>query len=251
MMTNPRWQRLARAAAGVAAGGLVALAPAQGAWVLQDDHEGVPRWSHSTIVVDPADSTNHAFVTSGASGHAESLPLTTAVADGTQATLFARFYVATDSSPNLAFAIGTEACTGYGTASFCVMPGAPPGLRGVGQAGETGGSDASWVRDAWVPFWITIDNAAHTFNVHVGANPASPNQADPVAVFASDLAMRALYLGDITRMAIEGWSSGPIHIDDIYLDTTGFNLTNPLIPEPATLALGLAGGALLMRRRRA
>ena len=40
-------------------------------------------------------------------------------------------------------------------------------------------------------------------------------------------------------------------IDDIYVDSTGINLTNPTaVPEPSTSLLALVGLAFAMRRRR-
>jgi hypothetical protein len=252
MMTNGILRKLGCATGWCMAGCMLGALPVRGAWTLVDDHESGLLWTRGTIAVDPADPANHAFTTNGASGGPEERTLPAAVADGTQATLFARFHVETGQSPNIAFRFDLASSDDYGNAPFCVMPDSPPNMRGVGQAGETGGSDASWVRDTWVPFWVVIDNSAHTFNVHVGADPAAPRLADPVPVFGSDLAMRTSYLGDITKLAFQGWSSGSIYIDDIYLDTTGPNLTNPLvpIPEPHTLALALTGGALLGRRRK-
>jgi hypothetical protein len=41
-----------------------------------------------------------------------------------------------------------------------------------------------------------------------------------------------------------------VRMDDIYVDTAAFNLTNPVVPEPSALGLVALGVAGLVARRR-
>jgi hypothetical protein len=111
--------------------------------------------------------------------------------------------------------------------------------------------------------WFVVDNAANNYKVYLQSD-ADPRVTTQTQMLANDGTGGLFGFRDasITRgpnldmdtfnfgIGSSG-STASLQVDNVYIDTSGANLANPA-PEPATLALlGLAGGAALLRRRRA
>jgi hypothetical protein len=111
--------------------------------------------------------------------------------------------------------------------------------------------------------WFVVDNAANNYKIYLQSD-ADSRIATQTQMLANDGTGGVFGFRDasITRgpnldmdtfnfgIGSSG-STASLQVDNIFVDTTGVNLTNPA-PEPATLALlGLAGGVTLLRRRRA
>lgn len=106
----------------------------------------------------------------------------------------------------------------------------------------------------WYSFWQVIHNVENTgdcdtWDVYVqgGAYTTRTQLGSDYLFKAGDVVDNSLR----TFLLISDW--GDCYFDDIYVDTTGENLSDPTsaIPEPTTLALLALGGAIsLIRRRR-
>jgi hypothetical protein len=108
---------------------------------------------------------------------------------------------------------------------------------------------------AWYNVWVVVDLANDLYDVYVSdAAPGTPTQENltfsaldytgaPSGTSPGDLQSVLLILGS-THAGNE-----QTFIGDIWVDTTGENLVNP-IPEPATMSLIGLGGLLMLRRRR-
>jgi hypothetical protein len=118
--------------------------------------------------------------------------------------------------------------------------------------------------------FTTYDNGETTFasglsnltwyNVWVVADlDNAPNENVDVYISATDAASGSSYLDadfrqnvsniDSIELVRGGRFGDPVFYDDIYIDTVGANLTNP-IPEPASLILLAAGGLMMAGGRR-
>ncbi len=116
----------------------------------------------------------------------------------------------------------------------------------------------------WYNVWMVIDNAADTTQVYLqGGAFTDPTLLDSAGqtsflfrngVDNNDLITFFIATGRNTDNLPPNPTEniGPVYLDDLYIDTTGINLTNP-VPEPAGLALGsmaLGSLALFAARKR-
>jgi len=250
---------------------------AQAAFVLVDDMEGANNWSAfdgtpGTIVTDPADSGNNVF-SLGFTTHVNQsdsyLSLGAGIAHGTTGTLFFRVRAAANTADG-------EFDWVFGSTTT-----ANPGATGTSGAGanawdqydgygamnnkESNGDvdNPMTVRDgtgfnffgpaaadAWYNVWLVLDNDTKVTTMYYNTGFATP-ATDPSTVSATG-AFRTPSNDDLINLWVRNNSGdGAIgYIDDVWLDTTGANLANP-VPEPSiSLLVGLFAALSLLRRRR-
>ena len=125
----------------------------------------------------------------------------------------------------------------------------------VGQDDGTGYDDTglTYIADTTYSVWLVADNDANLFDAYIQGG------AYAAQTFVGDGAFQpgAGNLGLLSEFFVRAEAGNddldalPLYLDNIYVDTAGQNLTNP-IPEPSTLALiGLGGLALTRRKPRA
>jgi hypothetical protein len=138
----------------------------------------------------------------------------------------------------------------------------------------TGGTVATRimpVANAQYNAWFVINNSADTYQLYL-QNDADPNLANPTLIsgiivdatgnvtsntstfgFRNGTAANALVTANFGNGATAALgAANAVNYDDIFVDLAGSNTTNPVVPEPASLALiGVGAIGLLVRRRRA
>lgn len=80
--------------------------------------------------------------------------------------------------------------------------------------------------ETWYEAWTVIDNAADTYDVYLKGGSNYPE----LTLLASDIPFRNGTSGSILSYAISyntDWCEGTFYLDDIYIDSTGINLTRP------------------------
>lgn len=118
----------------------------------------------------------------------------------------------------------------------------------------------------WYNVWMVIDNLADSTQIYLqGGAFAVPTLLDSNGqtsfAFRNGVASNPLTTFFIATGRNMDNSPpnpteniGPVYFDDVYIDTTGVNLANP-VPEPGSIVLGLFGACSLVavtwRRRRA
>lgn len=125
--------------------------------------------------------------------------------------------------------------------------------NGTGGAAAGGGYltvDSTVALGTWYDVWMVINNSADTYQMYYSEGGGTP----VLATTSGSLSTFGLRNGGseaISGFMVAGSSpTGTLgYIDDIYLDLAGSNLALP-VPEPAAATFaGLAGLALLRRRR--
>jgi hypothetical protein len=128
--------------------------------------------------------------------------------------------------------------------------------------GGTAATDLVPLPDTTYNVWFVVDNAANNYKVYIQSDkdPRVATQTQMLADtgaggvfgFRTESITRGANLDmDTLNFGIGGsGSTASLQVDNVFMDPSGVNLTNPA-PEPATVGLlALAGGAALMRRRR-
>ncbi len=211
-------------------------------WALVDDMESGSSWTGTgAIAADPADPSNQVFAmprpgTATISAY-RAIPNIT---NGTTATLF--FRVRTTGPAGQAdwgFGASDEAAPTSVTPVFNAYEAhariandtsATPIGPGIGFDVRNGGGFARVVQvdnDIWYNVWMVVDNANDrtTFYFNTGWDSATSGGtlSFPNAGFRNGTAANAL----VSFMVANNRTSSTGYIDDIYIDTTGENLTNP------------------------
>jgi hypothetical protein len=119
----------------------------------------------------------------------------------------------------------------------------------------------SFANMTWYNVWMVVNNSADTYQLWIDpgsfGSPGSAlsHVADPNGVagdfdfsFRNGAAANPLN-GVLFAIGSDANSNGTFYVDDIYVDTAGQNLVNP-VPEPSALVLLGGGAAALGLRRR-
>ncbi len=242
-------------------GMLAFLAPAtsQANFSLVDSMEGANNWTGAGgIVTDPANPSNNVYgITAGETTPiGATLGLGSGIADGTTGTLFFRIRSTADASGDFDWVFGSSIDSptdwgdyiGYGgmnSDESRTSPGEPMFVRDDGFK-SVGAASA----DTWYNVWLVLDNDGKETTMYYNTGLGTP-ATDSSTLFASG-AFRNVNTDAITTLWVRNNEPGTTgYIDDIYLDTTGSNLANP-IPEPSSYALiaGMLGLCWIMLRRR-
>lgn len=204
--------------------------------------------------VDPASSSNMAFYQGTDSFHRSAVTMP-AIAQGTTGTVFFRFYTVdtnggdqthwgpSDQSPSSLTSANDWA--GW-EAKVMARPDVPndPGI--YTRTNNTNYRLGSITDGAWWDCWIVIDNTNDQNTFY--AQPSDGSAAGSSWGTYNFLNGSASF--DIVSFYLHSAGSGTnAYIDDLYVDATGVNLTNP-VPEPASMSLLGLGAIALIRRRR-
>ncbi len=245
---------------------------ASAAWVKIDDFEdytadtnldGQGQWTASTasnagtVIEDPADSENLV-------GHFSLIPYSdkgayadlgaNAVADGAVGTIHFRMY-----------RNGASMSIGANNAPFPVAQDGTEGnlaIRYRGQSlydGTTHRTNLNVTSGSgvWVSYWLVIDNDQDKWTLYQLGNDALTQtlvQAGSISSFDFHHSVGSDSIGYFAVATNQWGNPDQVLFDDIYVDTSGVNLTEAsAVPEPATLAVLALGsaGLLAIRRRRA
>jgi len=249
----------------------------QGAW--QAERTGDP--VSAGVTVDPLNPTNHVMnigdggFVGGRLGHRETINTDSAltISQGSTATLF--FRLACNTS-EIDLSVGmTDVANPISDVIFNSFTQFESQLA----IAFAPGFDKLGVRDVnglkvlttnvqpleWYNVWMVIDNLADTTQIYLqgGAFAASTlldsggqtSFAFRNGIAGNDLVTFFIATGRNTENLPPNPTEniGPVYFDDLYIDTTGVNLANP-VPEPGSIVLGLLGASTLVitafRRRR-
>jgi hypothetical protein len=224
--------------------------------------------SSARAAVDPVDAGNRVLEISGTSA---SLFRALSLNNGSVGTLFYRFRTVNaldvNSGSDLSVGLSDEAApTAFG--QYEAQMTFINSDQGVVFPGEIRARDAgtadladTFVGSTWYNVWMVIDNPNDRFRVYLqgGAfasqtlldaadgetwftfrNTAGDGLNGNTSPLANDLVSLFLRAGNPHR--------GPSWVDDIYFDTGGVNLVNP-VPEPSVFALALVGLAAWFKGR--
>ncbi len=257
---------------------LILSAPrAQAAFVLIDDFSvGItgtplsaynPSWSastHYTIQTDPTNASN--LVASLASNAGNNTAATRSfgaannIADGTTGTIFFRAMYPSGVSGNFGIYMQDTIVNGQtgNRRAGVVFAGSTLTEVGSSSGPVTTAGWSSPAKDSWYRFWVVMDNLNDQFELYaqdevgglqtllgIGAGTLLNFQNGPT----SNPIQAIMLLTSNNSVPTGGF------FDDLYVDNTGRNLSNPLaavqaaIPEPASISLlALCGLAMLARR---
>ena len=269
---NEIMKKLMNLAAVAVAFTLLLAASSQASLVLVSDFDTVTSYNSggtAAIATDPDDAGNNALeLTAASDAH-----VAFNIADGAVATVFfrLRYTDASGSNPgsNGGFGVTEEnwaAASGQGKFAArshveTIRTFDAPGRRtrstyydGWTLTGGLGNMQQS-APDAWQNIWFVLDTtgAVDTYDMWVeGGTYATPTL---VADDAEWYRQQEHNLGIAGLYVYSTGASVATYIDDVYVDTTGIDLSNPLVavPEPSSFIFGLmalAAGALRPRSRK-
>ena len=243
--------------------GLAGTAPAS--FVLIDDYESylsgangttaTPAWTQgwpagganagtTTVGADAGSGQAIHYAHGGSGGQINYSSVGTVAAEGTTGTIFFQSYLDATGSDTL-FAFGRSGLGAYG--DLGVLFRVPSDLIVEVYNGGYANTTTTIAADTLYNFWVVIDNAVNTTSLYFSAG----GFGETPALIQSGFAFRNSTAGDINTFYL-GTNSGSVgFIDNIYIDSTGANLTNPLpVPEPSIALLGGLDMLGLIRRRR-
>jgi hypothetical protein len=223
-----------------------------------------------TVAAAPAGGSGNVGSGAAATGNGGAFKaLNTAIADvNTASTLFFRVY--RTGGVNVSAGLSDEAIpitlfTGYevqlnaqhNTATTDTFK-----IRDAGNFDDLG--TGSWAVNTWYNIWMVINNSTNTFEVYMNqgdfgtAGTLQLHIADPAPITPGDFTFgfrNGAATNPLTTLAFAMGGSTPalpgaFIVDDVYIDTGGQNLVNP-VPEPGSAAiLGAAAMFGLGVRRR-
>lgn len=233
----------------------------QGAFVLIDDMENGNNWgagSQGSIVADPANASNSVYQVTpspvGPGNVTAAFHSITSIDNNTTGTLF--FRIRSDAaSPNFVWGasdVASPNVTGNFTSfsdyeGYGRLTGSNYAFQLRNGGGFTGDLDTGSA-DTWYNVWMEFDNTEDTTTLYVTTGNDDATTSIGTGAFRNGTTNSLL-----TLLLVNDHDGGNDYIDDIYIDTSGQNLTNPIaIPEPQTYALmvGLFGLLIVYYRRR-
>lgn|GEM_PF-1439632 len=245
---------------------LLPAVPVTASWVLFEDFDDISDWTDSNSIlstaVDPIDGGgNSVGVLGGTSGGqfaTKDLFSTISAANSDVVTVFFRMAV-NDTNPasdtvSTTLMLSSDSGNGFAEAGplVSIKDGVEITTREAGVEGLVSGglSNLTWY-NVWVvadmDTWGSTDDIGDVdVYVSTGAAPGTPTNGD--AVFRRGQANTTL---DSLELVRGGRVGDLAYYDDIYIDTTGQNLT--LIPEPSSLvltALAFLSTGLMVRKKR-
>ena len=257
---------------GIAA--LLSVSAAQASWMMMDNFEGLTLgnihgqngWLLRTdapasdptagnVVVDPMVPSNKVLAVTTKNARIRKAQT---IANNTTATLFTRFRFT--GTKNFSFGMSDIAAAGgdfndYESQINMNNTANELKIRDAGTADVL----TTLNPDTWYNLWMVIDNASDTTRVYLntGMNGATSgnqlsNGGQTAFVFRNSGAAQPM-LNLLVMTGSNPDHAGPLYLDDLYSDTGGQNLTNP-VPEPGTFVLllgGLLGLAMFGWRRKA
>lgn len=233
------------------------ITPAFGAWALVDDMEGANNWTNiqgtTGLATDPTNAGNKAYqlvgdAVGGSRGQAwHAMPT---IADGSTGTVFFRVYTE-DVAGNFDFVVGSSdvATPGAGFGDFDGYGRLADGfvdVRNTPSFSQVGPASAA----TWYNVWMVQNNTtAGTDDTTDLYYNTSGDASGGGSTFFIGGVFRNEATALVSLLARNNENGGNAYIDDIYIDTSGQNLINP-VPEPGTALLGGLGALCLLRRRR-
>ena len=269
---QPRLARLALAALALAGAAALSASPARAAFVLVDNLESrnlgpvngqgnfsvIPE-NTSTVNVVQTDTTNGKVVQVGpvndfAKALSNNAPAFAAT-PGSTATYFFQVQVPTASAGqvvDVSYGAGRAPTSASDFGAFNAQ------FRITGNAGavsaRNGGAFTNQLATVstgvFNNVYLVVNTAASTYDIYLTTGSRDATAADRIA---TNLALRPPVSATNAFLGITGNATAATRFDNLYVDTAGVNLTNPVpIPEPTAAALvaGVAGALSLRRRRR-
>ena len=183
------------------------------------------------------------------------------IANNSQGTLFFRYRREGAINANVGLTnVDSPAAFGDYRVQLNTQPGAPSTFQVRDGSDFTPLDSPSFVTGTWYHIWMTADNSSDEYQVHIldtGTGAGETFQFNAPAASLSGVNdtfdFRAPVGEAIDRFLLgsNDTSASVFYIDNIYVDNTGFNLTNPTVPEPGrALLLAVAAGLVLIRRQR-
>lgn len=252
---------------GSGAGG--ALASGDGGWsFLLSGGTDTTDWR---IAGDPAGGANKVLQLGGEFDRtlAKTIPGGSNIAAGATGTLFFRFRLAdftTGNGPSVGVGLADSVVTGQpGNAASWVNVNAVTGGGSAGSApntntitaitttgGAAGGGTQNTVSSVlavstWYSMWLVTNHTADTYEVYIQGGTAYPSQTLLSFGAQTTMQFRQTPIGTLDRVFLRpNNANAPAtdieFFDDIYADTSGVNLANP-VPEPSGCILILFGSA--------
>ena len=113
--------------------------------------------------------------------------------------------------------------------------------------------DTTPLQGKWYDIWMDVNNSADTWQMYYSEDGGTRTLAAAGSPSISTFTLRnggAQAINAFMVATSQVASATTSYIDDIYIDTTGFNAISP-VPEPSAVLIGGLGMLTLLRRRRA
>ncbi|MGC9452473.1 MAG: PEP-CTERM sorting domain-containing protein [Oceanipulchritudo sp.] len=218
------------------------------------------------IAADPADALNQVLRVnvSGAIGSGQSgawrTTGTSIATSSTAATLFFQIRFENDTVNDRAFA-GLSAASEAQLAASTDFDQAAAYAGGITSGGGFGARDGGTTlstgnpaADTWYNIWLVVNNSTETYDVYINSGAVAATAGDLIWDDNEFRTGADGIPGPLDKLIVlaTGSSTGVTYLDNFILDDSAANLNYQLVPEPSAwaLILGVAGGLMLLRRRR-
>ena len=183
------------------------------------------------------------------------------IGDGSSGTVFFQLRLTDTVDPDFVVGFSEGGNLGFFNSAYAFKVRGPGGDgRLVLQTAAGTGTTSGLLPNVNYNVVAFIDNVADDLDVYIqsdqDASFATPVSVNPGAgndTYTKTFGANPTTTPNIDNITFNNFGTTlPVVIDNLYVDTTGLNLTNPVaIPEPASVAaLIVIGGAVVTRRRR-